>query len=151
RISYARSPRLITSGGTGVGTEADDSPDCRPRPKSLTWPRFSSSNAHSRRAGNMAERKRKRTTTDRRFEEQLQTTVIAPPLLEEFKKKKDYYDVIIDVNLDYYLGRTDAQDQVIAMLERELKVGPKHLQKDPEGIGVDLGKGQRSRQYVFAT
>jgi serine protease AprX len=86
----------------------------------------------------------------------LDRTVIAIPLLdkfrEEFEKIKqdssrppELYPVIIDVNLDYHLGRATARECVIEMI---VEIIAEH-NIDPQKQGINKGKGKLSQQYVF--
>ncbi|HVG21203.1 MAG TPA: S8 family serine peptidase, partial [Blastocatellia bacterium] len=86
----------------------------------------------------------------------LDKTVIAIPLLEKFqeevkeiKKKKshpDFYQVIIDVNLEYHHGRAAARNCVMEMIEEIIN---KH-NVDPREQRINKEKSRLSQQYVFA-
>ncbi|MGZ4955229.1 MAG: S8 family peptidase [Methylobacter sp.] len=90
--------------------------------------------------------------------EVLDRTVIAIPLLNKFedevkeiKKNPDrepvLYKVIIDANLEYYHGRSEARDCVRSMVEQIIN---KH-NIDPRKQGINEEKSKLSQQYLFAT
>jgi subtilisin family serine protease len=88
--------------------------------------------------------------------EVLDRTVIAIPLLDRFHKeydeiKKDpnrppeLYGVIIDVNLEYHLGRGAARDCVTEMID---EIIAEH-NIDPQKQGINKEKSRLSQQYLF--
>lgn len=86
----------------------------------------------------------------------LDRTVIAIPLIEMFRQElerirqdsnrpPELYPVIIDVNLEYHLGRSAARICVMEMID---DIIAEH-NIDPQKQGVNEGKGRLSQQYVF--
>ena len=90
--------------------------------------------------------------------EVLDRTVIAIPLLNKFeaeaidiKENPDreplLYKVIIDVNLEYHDGRSEARKCVWRMVEQ--LINKHHI--DPQQQGINEEKCKLSQQYLFAT
>jgi subtilisin family serine protease len=88
--------------------------------------------------------------------EVLDRTVIAIPLLEKFQKEieelnknpnraPEPYHVIIDVNLEYHLGRTVARDCVKEMINDLIA----KYNIDPQTQGINEAKSGLSQQYIF--
>jgi serine protease AprX len=88
--------------------------------------------------------------------EVLDRTVIAIPLLDRFQKElneinkdpnrhPELYGVIIDVNLEYHLGRAAARQCVREMIDGIIA---KH-NIDPEKQGINQEKSKLSQQYLF--
>jgi len=86
----------------------------------------------------------------------LDRTVIAIPLLDMFqkeleeidknpKREPELYHVIIDVNLEYHLGRTTARDCVTEMIEQLIA----RYNIDAREQGVIKEKSLLSQQYIF--
>jgi serine protease AprX len=102
----------------------------------------------------------KMTQTDPRKKpftpEVLDRTVIAIPLLDKFQEEleeirkepnRDHvlYPVIIDVNLEYHLGRTTARECVIEMIDQLVA----KYNIDPSKEGINREKSMLSQQYLF--
>lgn len=90
--------------------------------------------------------------------EVMDRTVIAIPLLNMFdaeaqenmrdpNREPDLYKVIIDVNLEYYDGRSEARDCVQSLVKQIVS----QYNIDPQKQGVNIEKSRLSQQYLFAT
>jgi serine protease AprX len=80
--------------------------------------------------------------------EVLDRTVIAIPLLRELKKNAAKpFDIIIDLNLDYPGGRTEAKERVFELVR---KAAP-NLRENDKRAWIDKHKSSRSSQYLFGT
>lgn len=90
--------------------------------------------------------------------EVLDRTVIAIPLLNMFEieakkikedpdREPDLYKVIIDVNLEYHQGRSNARDCVRSRVKRIIS----NHNIDPRKQGINEEKSKMSQQYLFGT
>lgn len=87
----------------------------------------------------------------------LDRTIVSLPLLEQIKNNpRPFYDVIIEVNLDYPGGRRAARDLVwgwVDELTKRTTRGPRSSPQEVNSTGVTEGvnrvKSEYSQQYIF--